>query len=314
MVHNTGTHARELKGACVQSFWTNTKGLGGRIKSSPEDFVVDEIPAERPGKILIATMEKRNLTTPEAIKKIAFSLGIPEASIGFAGLKDKIAVTRQAISLERIGPSLAERVSSEELKLFDFRYGGVLFPGDLRGNEFTITIRDIKHDEKTSKKIVESFAKEAVTRGIPNYFGEQRFGKEKNNQTIGKDIVLGKDKMRGGFGRLMVNAYQSYLFNTALERFLGGKTECRNFDAIVPGYETRLGNGRYDKVLKEVMKEDGIKAEDFRHANTRGDKRKAFIKPSVAAKSFSPGSATVAFTLGPGEYATIVLRELMKSD
>jgi len=294
-------------------FWTKTEGLGGRIKSSPDDFIVDEIPVERPGRILIATMEKRNLTTPEAIKKIAFSIGIPEASIGFAGLKDKIAVTRQAISLERVGPSLAERANSDEIKLFDFRYGGVLFPGDLRGNEFTITIRDIKHDEKTSKKIVESFAKEAITRGMPNYFGEQRFGREKNNQTIGKDIVLGKDKMRGGFGRLMVNAYQSYLFNITLERFLDGKTVCRNFNAIVPGYGTRLGNGGYDKVLKETMKEENVKTEDFRGVNARGEKRKAFIRPSVAAKSFSPGNATVAFALGSGEYATVVLRELMKS-
>lgn len=294
-------------------FWTKTKGLGGKIKQSPEDFVVDEIPIEKPGRILIATMEKRNLTTPEAIKKIAFALGIPEASIGFAGLKDKVAVTRQAISLERIGPSLAERANSENIRLSDFRYGGVLFPGDLKGNAFTITVRGIKHGKEDAKKIIRDFSDEVSNRGIPNYFGEQRFGMEKNNHMAGKRIVLGEERMMGGFGRLMVNAYQSYLFNAALERFLDGKTTCRNFDAALPGYATRLGKGGYEKALAAVMKKEGIGTEDFRRVSAKGEKRKAFIYPEVSAKPFSRGCVIVSFTLGPGQYATVVLAELMKS-
>lgn len=294
-------------------FWTKSKGLGGRIKSSPEDFAVDEIPIERPGRILIATMEKRGLTTPEAIKKIAFALGIPEASIGFAGLKDKIAVTRQAISLERIGPSLAERANTNEIRLFDFRYGGVLFPGDLKGNAFTITVRGIKHDEEDARKIIRGFSDEVSGRGIPNYFGEQRFGRENNNQVMGKKIVQGEERMAGDFGRLMVNAYQSHLFNVSLGRLLDGKTTCRNFDAVIPGYETRLGKGGYDKILQKLLDDEGISTNDFRRVNARGEKRRAFIKPVITLKSFSDGSATITFTLGPGEYATVVLKELMKS-
>ncbi len=299
-------------------YWTKTEGLGGRIKATPEDFFVEELYLEKPGKNLIATMEKRNLTTIEAIDIVSKTLEIPASSIGFAGLKDKLAVTRQAISLGKIGPSLAEKITDNP-KLLDFRYGGDIYPGDLKGNFFRITIREIKKSEDKIHKIIKAFAKEASKRGIPNYFGEQRFGHLDNNHEIGKEILLKqREEKRFETRRFLINAYQSYLFNVCLERYLKKKKSCKNFQAPLIGFTTKLGDGEFDRIAKKLMEEENISLNDFRNFGITGHVRSVLIKPEIKLERIEkngPGNwknVTIIFALGPGEYATVVLKELMK--
>lgn len=122
-------------------------GIGGIIKESAGDFLVEEIPAYLPcgsGEHCYLTIEKTGITTLEAIGRIARSLKIQERDIGYAGMKDAVGVTRQTISLQRITP---EQVLSLEVDgvatVSACLHTNKLKLGHLRGNRFRVVIRDV---------------------------------------------------------------------------------------------------------------------------------------------------------------------------
>ena len=157
-----------------------------KIKDCAEDFIVKEITDldfKKSGDYLIYTLKKKNYNTMRAIEQIAKSLGVRIGDIGFAGIKDKNAITEQSISLKGV-----YREDVTELKLKDIKLTFVgyldkpLSLGDLKGNEFIITIRGLK-----KKEISELEKKIKGKCFMPNYFGEQRFSK--NNVEIGKMLL-----------------------------------------------------------------------------------------------------------------------------
>lgn len=181
-------------------YWTNS-GIGGKIKN-PEDFVVEEVADPRfikkyyraasgirriSGKYILVLMEKRNLTTDAALKKIAKKLGIKSEEIGYAGLKDKFAVTKQYITLDRRHENSLKEIDGIELKLVGHT-DRKFHAGDLIGNKFTVSLHECKNVNKLPGLINE------IQKGFPNYFGPQRFGKDRRNHVIGKLIIKGKYK------------------------------------------------------------------------------------------------------------------------
>lgn len=162
-------------------YLTSTEGTGGRIKTFPEDFIVKEI-SDRPeekenGKYAIAEVTTRNWETNRLVRLLSRNLGISRERIGFAGTKDKRAVTTQLMSFE---------MSLEKLKdvgLKDVSIGNAytgkrpIQIGDLIGNSFDIRVRECS---MTQDRIVDTLsAVESVVKsigGFPNYFGVQRFG------------------------------------------------------------------------------------------------------------------------------------------
>ncbi|MCD6523722.1 MAG: tRNA pseudouridine(13) synthase TruD [Thermococcus sp.] len=169
-------------------------GIGGRIKVFPEDFVVieDPLPQIFEGrKHAIFLLKKRNWDTMAAVKEIAKRAGISRRDIGFAGTKDRHAVTYQYISVPADAKGKVEAVQIRDIELKFVSYGRFIKLGHLLGNRFKVIVRDVGEDafEKT-KEIVRELRGKG---GFPNYFGYQRFGERRVvNHLIGKLLLQGK--------------------------------------------------------------------------------------------------------------------------
>ena len=167
--------------------------LGGKIRTIPEEFRVEEIPLYEPdgqGEHLYLRVQKRDQTTDSAVRSIARGLGISGRQIGVAGRKDKRAVSIQTIS---VPARCEEAVSTLNLPgieiLTSARHSRKIRPGHLAGNRFQITLRDpeptaLIHLPKTAALVIEQ--------GVPNYFGDQRFGTRLNNHRIGAALLVSR--------------------------------------------------------------------------------------------------------------------------
>ncbi len=170
-------------------------GVGGTIKRRPEDFFVQEVPLYEPsgsGEHVYCEIQKIGLTTFDAIDRIASALGVSSREIGYAGLKDARAISRQVLSIRG---STNEAVMA--LKLPDISvqwaalHGNKLRLGHLAGNRFAVKIRDVNPTDVVK---LQPALKLLQARGMPNYFGEQRFGRRGDNDRLGAALVRGDNK------------------------------------------------------------------------------------------------------------------------
>lgn len=192
------------------------------FKQSKDDFVVVEEPLyefTNEGEHLILKLRKKDLSTWDAIEILANFLNCSQQEFGYAGLKDKNAMTVQYISIHRKFEELLKSFSHENIKILETKYhNNKIKIGHLKGNNFFIRFKRVGLIEK--QKIEEALGK-IVTFGMPNYFGVQRFGVECDNHEKGKQIVEGRLKERNkSLKRMFINAYQSYLFNSWLSKRL----------------------------------------------------------------------------------------------
>jgi tRNA pseudouridine13 synthase len=167
-------------------------GTGGIFKAQAEDFVVEELPVYLPcgqGEHLFLLVEKRNLTTPDLVHRLARICDIREREIGYAGLKDARGVTRQWISLPA---RAAEGKLADEQDHFRIlarnRHRNKLRLGHLRGNHFRLRIRGT---EPGALERAEQILGRLQEKGVPNTFGEQRFGALGNSHRIGRALLQG---------------------------------------------------------------------------------------------------------------------------
>lgn len=330
-------------------------GTGGLIKATPEDFVVEELPAYPPsgeGTHTFLYVEKRGLTTDEAVLRLARALGCSPGDAGFAGAKDRQAVTRQWISLPGVDPARARAVAVEGVRVLEAaRHGHKLRTGHLRGNRFRLVVRGATGGLERARAILAALART----GAPNYFGPQRFGARGDNAAAGRALVEGR-RLEGrapsrGQRRLLVSAYQSALFNRYLDRRIAEglhrtvlegdvmkKTDTGGlFVASDPAEaQARLDAGalvvtgpmfghammappegtparaREDAILDE----EGLAPSAFAALGKLAEgTRRALLVP-VAEAGVEPGEAEgdlrVSFVLPPGSYATVVLDEIIK--
>ena len=161
----------------MRYYASDTPGIGGRLRSKPEDFLVEEIPlpiSDPDGPYLISRLTKTNWELQRAVKEIAKRLGISHRRIAWSGTKDKNAVTTQFISIYDVSPEAVAQVHLKDISLEVVgRSQHSLTLGGLAGNRFDIVIRDCI-PEGLSERVRE--ATEATSAGIPNYYGLQRFG------------------------------------------------------------------------------------------------------------------------------------------
>ena len=221
----------------------------------PEDFIVEELPLYEPSQVGTHTffaIRKRNLTTLEAINRIARDLQVQSRQFGYAGLKDKKALTTQILSVEGVAPERVLKVQQSDIEvLWAERHAHKLRVGHLRGNRFEITLRDIPHN---TLPFVERTMTQLATVGVPNRFGAQRFGNKNDSHLIGRALVKAEwetvvrymitdetlqvddvaRRMQRELARkpvekvvssiphrlrkLFLSAYQAYLFNRVLEQ------------------------------------------------------------------------------------------------
>jgi len=171
-------------------YLTDFAGIGGVIKQRPEDFFVQEIPLYEPsgeGEHVYCEIEKIGITTFDAIHRLADALKISSRDIGYAGMKDAHAITRQIFSLQGTTPEAVMDLRSPGLSVkWAGRHGNKLRLGHLAGNRFAIKIRNVNPTDVVKLTPV---IEEIKTRGMPNYFGEQRFGRRNNNDLLGAALI-----------------------------------------------------------------------------------------------------------------------------
>jgi tRNA pseudouridine13 synthase len=183
-------------------YFTKNEGIGGVIKTKPSDFFVREITNREEGeegKYQIAELTKENWDTHSVIREISRRLRVSRNRIGFAGTKDKFAVTTQKISIwgTDIDEKELERVkiADASLKIIG-RSNKAVSLGDLYGNEFEIVIRGIEGRKEEIKGKIEAITTEIENAGgIPNFFGVQRFGISRPiTHVVGKNLIKGEIK------------------------------------------------------------------------------------------------------------------------
>lgn len=186
-------------------FTADLPGIGGRIKCRPEDFRVTELPLYDPsgqGTHIYLGLQKRGLSTPAAIERVARALKVKPHLFGAAGLKDAQALTEQTVSIEHLDEGQLgrlEKFEDERVRvIWVSRHGNKIKPGHLAGNRFAIRIRDVGPEQLPAcQSVLEVIAR----RGVPNYFGEQRFGRRGDNDRLGSALVAGDLE---GFLRLLL--------------------------------------------------------------------------------------------------------------
>jgi tRNA pseudouridine13 synthase len=198
------------------------RGYGGAVlraefRSRPEDFIVEELPAFEPsgeGEHLLLTIEKRGMNTVFVAKQIAKWGGIPEMGVGYAGMKDRHAVTRQRFSVhfpKRVSPDLAG-LQSDDLRVLEHSWHNRKLPrGALAGNRFVLTLRNVAGDAEA----IETRLRLVRSGGIPNYFGEQRFGRGGDNVQAALRMFAG-ERVRREQRAIYLSAARSELFNQVL--------------------------------------------------------------------------------------------------
>ena len=171
------------------------RGLGGIIKEKPEDFAVEEVPlyhACGEGEHTYFEVEKTNLSTLEAVDRLSRELGRDFREFGFAGLKDRRGITRQVLSVADCPPDRVDSLELGRLRvLWARRHTNKLRVGHLRGNRFHVRIRETNPQARASAEPILDVIGE---KGLPNYFGPQRFGSRGDAQWVGRALLSWNDE------------------------------------------------------------------------------------------------------------------------
>jgi tRNA pseudouridine13 synthase len=201
--------------------------FAGRYKVAPADFAVEEVPAYEPsgrGDHVWLWVEKTGLSTLDLLHELAHALDRDERAFGIAGLKDAQAVSRQWVSIEHVDAAACRGLAGERFRVLDVAaHGNKLRMGHLRGNRFVITLRGTPPD---ALELARASLADLQRRGVPNWFGEQRFGKRGANLQKGLDVLRGNARAfaarmpRRVFG-LVLSAVQSEVFNRVVIERLG---------------------------------------------------------------------------------------------
>ncbi len=327
----------------------------GVLREKLEDFSVEEVPAYVPcgtGEHVYVRFEKRDLTTPDAVRRIARALGVDERDAGYAGLKDRRAVTTQWASFARADVAKAEQLAIDQVRVLEVsRHGNKLRTGHLRGNRFRIVLRPSEPWPDPAAALERAKQTLAILerRGAPAYFGPQRFGRD-NLPRAHRWLALNGKPPRDRFERkFLVSTLQSAVFNAALAR----RIEEGAFDRALEGDVFRveatgglfttddLANAASRVAAFEIsptgpmpgpkMREPSGPARAFEEAAFmaltldpaifarlgplgEGARRPVRFRVTDASVEPNDGALTFALTLPRGAYATVVLREVTKSD
>jgi tRNA pseudouridine13 synthase len=311
----------------------------------PEDFRVDEIDGFEPsgsGEHLLLTVQKRGMNTAFAAKRIAAWAGIAEMGVGYAGLKDRYAVTSQRFSVhlpKRVAPDIG-LLESEDLRVLAHCWHNRKLPrGALAGNRFTLLLRELEGERAPIESRLQAIARE----GIPNYFGEQRFGRAGNNVASARRMFAGQ-RVKREERSMLLSAARSEMFNAVLAARIADGSWAKGTDGEVwmlegthsvfgpepAAPETRAraeaqdihptgpmwGEGELRSCGRARELEEGALApfDDLRKgledARLKQERRALRVRVQDLSWDWREDGLQLKFRLGPGAYATEVLAEL----
>jgi tRNA pseudouridine13 synthase len=230
----------------------------GRIRTAPEDFRVTEIlgfAADGEGPHALLEVEKRGANTGWVAAQLARAAGVQAREVGWSGLKDRDAVTRQSFSLPWPGHSAVEgclEFGGEGYRvLAASRHGRKLRPGSHRANRFGLTVRDVSGNLDALSERLHTIA----AQGVPNYFGPQRFGRAGSNLLRARDWAEGgpapRDRAVRGYA---LSAARSEIYNqVAAERVRQGAWNVllEGEAVLLDGRRSYFSAGTIDETLRE---------------------------------------------------------------
>ncbi|WP_242108334.1 tRNA pseudouridine(13) synthase TruD [Luteimonas aquatica] len=322
--------------------------LSARIRTEAEDFFVEELDgfqASGSGEHLLLTVEKRGMNTAFAARRIAEWAGVGESSIGYAGLKDRHAVTRQRFSvhLPRRNAPPVETLGGDDLRVLAYAWHAKKLPrGALAGNRFALRLRQVRGE----RAAIEDRLRLLSARGVPNYFGEQRFGREGGNLANALAMFAGRRVHRDQRTHLL-SAARSELFNRVLAARVAEGSWNLALDGevwILDGSRSVFGPEAWSDTLAERLARfdihpsaplwgqgasratgDALALEQrvlsdgtspalrsgLEKAGLRQERRATRLRPQELSWQWrEDGDLQLAFALSPGAYATTVLAEL----
>lgn len=236
--------------------------LTGRMRVQPEDFVVAEELGFAPdghGEHVLLTVQKRNANTDWVADQLARFAGVASKAVGYAGRKDRHAVTRQTFSVQLPGrdePDWMAFAGPEARVLASARHGRKLKPGALTGNRFEITLRDVSGDADAAHQRLQALA----ASGVPNYFGPQRFGHADGNVQRARSLFRGA-RMKPKARSMLLSAARARIFNDVLARRVSDATWNRALDGEVWGLDgsrSHFGPEAYTDELAQRLADGDI--------------------------------------------------------
>ncbi len=319
-----------------------------KLKEKPEHFVVKEdlgYEFAGTGEHVMLKIRKTGENTMFVANELARFCGVKSKDIGWAGLKDRHAVTEQWLSIhlpKGDTPDFSEfEVQHPSIKILDTcRHNKKLRPGDLAGNEFVVTLTDVSAVDDVEKRL-----KQIVESGVPNYFGAQRFGKEGNNleeaRRWGRDNVRTRNQNKRS---MYLSSARSWIFNQIVSR----RIESDRFNQIllgdlvnVEGKTQLIEEANFTQLTQELkfdsvsitaalagdnalptqadaltIEQEVVDSEPELMALIRGnrmrhERREIVLKPANLKYTIEGNEVILSFSLTSGSFATSIVRELV---
>jgi tRNA pseudouridine13 synthase len=325
--------------------WWNTRTVP-RLRATPEDFRVEEIPLYPPsgeGEHTFLCVEKRGRTTEDVAGALSRVAGVARRDVGYAGRKDRDAVTRQWFSVPRLSPERARELTLEGVRVLEaIPHRHKLRTGQLAGNRFEIVVREV--DASAARRSTEILSRLCVS-GMPNRFGPQRFGRDGGNVAQGQEVLRGRAFADRRAARFALSALQAAVFNEALRlretplsrveageiavvHLSGGlfrvehsEREQPRADAFEISATGPIFGGRTLEPCGHALERERAALSSFgidparpprppRGIELRGGRRALRVRPHDVAVEALPDALRLRFTLPPGSYATVLIEEL----
>jgi len=319
--------------------------------AAPEDFVVDEIPAYAPsgeGTHTFVRVEKRECNTEEVVRLLASAANVDPSEIGYAGRKDRVAIARQWFSVPNLDPLRALELTLPRARVLEAaRHPHKLRTGHLRGNVFEIAVHDVA--AAAAAHAVQRLA-EIARSGMPNRYGEQRFGRDGDNAVRAAALLAGRETVRDRrHARFLISALQAAVFNEVLARrplpigaveagdvavvqASGGlfvvedlareapRAAAFEISATGPIFGTRVlePTGAPAQREREALAACGldpdVRPAPLRGVRLRGARRPLRVPVTEARADLDGDVLRLRFVLPAGSYATVLIGELLGPD
>jgi len=307
-------------------------GASATLKCLNEDFMVTELPLQLPsgeGEHIWLDIEKNGANTAFVAQQLAVAAGVQERDVGYAGLKDRWAITRQWFSIylpKGETPDLTQIQHPEFKVLSQSRHVKKLRPGDLQGNRFCIVLRDVVG----SRDAIEANLQAVASHGVPNYFGAQRFGFDGGNVEQGRAMLAREIRVRNPKKKgIYLSAVRSFVFNEVLalriQQGLWGQTlpgDVMDEAGLPTG--PLWGRGRLSTTDQALALESGVAerhatlCDGMEHAGLDQERRALVARPADMSWTWQKDDhqadqLVLAFSLPAGNYATSVLNEILRT-